>query len=133
MDNGGSILKTDALARVKTPPERRQQLLDEFERSGLSGIKFAALVGVKYSTLAGWAAQRKRQGQTGSRAIRSGKRSPPVQWVEAVLDQAQSQSGQNCVLTVRLKSGAQMQISHASQVGLAAALLQALEKAPPSC
>jgi hypothetical protein len=112
MDEGGPILKTDALARVKTPPERRQQLLDEFERSGLSGIKFAALVGVKYSTLAGWAAKRKRQGQTAAAAIRSGKSPPPVQWVEAVLDQAQSQSG---------------------QIGLAAALLQALEKAPPSC
>jgi hypothetical protein len=41
------ILKTDVLGRVKTAPARREQLLDEFERSGLSGQKFAALAGVK--------------------------------------------------------------------------------------
>jgi hypothetical protein len=56
-----------------------------------------------------------------------------MQWVEAVLDQAQSPSGQHGALTVRLKSGAQMQINHASQVQLAAALLQALEKPVPAC
>jgi hypothetical protein len=40
-----SVLKTDGLGRVKTPVARREQLLEEFERSGLSGIKYAALVG----------------------------------------------------------------------------------------
>ncbi len=41
---GETILKTDAKGRVQTPPERREKLLEEFERSGLSGSKFAALV-----------------------------------------------------------------------------------------
>ena len=31
-----TIIKTDVLGRIKTPAERREQLLDEFERSGLS-------------------------------------------------------------------------------------------------
>ena len=31
-----AMLKTDVLGRVKTPQERREQLLDEFERSGLT-------------------------------------------------------------------------------------------------
>jgi hypothetical protein len=52
-----TILKTDVLGRVKTPKERREQVLDEFERSGLSGKKFAALVGIKYPTLATWWAE----------------------------------------------------------------------------
>ena len=50
-----TILKTDMLGRVKMPLARREQLLDEFERSGLSGQKFAAVVGVKYPTFATWA------------------------------------------------------------------------------
>jgi len=112
MDEAVRFSKTDALAGVKTPPERRQHCSMSFERSGLSGIKFAALVGVKYSTLAGWAAKRKRQGQTAAAGHSIRQKPPPVQWVEAVLDQAQSQSG---------------------QIGLAAALLQALEESPPSC
>jgi hypothetical protein len=29
-----TILKTDVLGRVKTPKERREKLLDEFEKSG---------------------------------------------------------------------------------------------------
>ncbi len=129
LTGSGQILKTDALTRVRTPPERRAQLLDEFEQSGLSAVKFAAVVGVKYQTFAGWVAQRKRRGQSG---LPPGK-TPPVRWVEAVLDQASNHPCQNPGLTVRLKSGAQVEIRHAGQIGLAAALLQALEKVSPPC
>ena len=41
-----AIRKTDVLGRIKTPAARREQLLDEFERSGLSGCKFAELAGI---------------------------------------------------------------------------------------
>ena len=41
------ILKTDVMGRVRTPKARRQALLEEFERSGVSGKKFAGLVGVR--------------------------------------------------------------------------------------
>ena len=60
-DTGSPLLKSDALGRVRTPPERREQLLDEFERSGISGVKFAELTGLKYQTLATWLQQRKRR------------------------------------------------------------------------
>jgi hypothetical protein len=40
MDPGTEILKTDARGRVATPVARREELLDEFERSGLSGAEF---------------------------------------------------------------------------------------------
>ena len=46
------VLKTDVLKRVRTPLERREALLEEFERGGVSGKKFAALVGVNYQTFA---------------------------------------------------------------------------------
>ena len=48
------VLKQDVLGRVKTPKARREQLLDEFERSGLPGLKFAELAGIKYQTFATW-------------------------------------------------------------------------------
>ncbi|HTV41838.1 MAG TPA: hypothetical protein VMF08_14745, partial [Candidatus Sulfotelmatobacter sp.] len=55
-----SILKTDVIGRVRTPSSLREQLLDEFEKSGLSGQEFAKLVGVKYLTFATWAQRRRR-------------------------------------------------------------------------
>jgi hypothetical protein len=39
------MLKTDVLGPVKTPATRREQLLDEVERSRLSGLTYAELVG----------------------------------------------------------------------------------------
>lgn len=133
-ESSGQILKTDALARVRTPPERRQQLLDEFEGSGLSGAKFAALVGVKYSTLAGWAAQRRRQGRAGSSAAPPSPNPSKLRWVEAVLDQAQGQAGRNvAALTVQLPGGARLEVGHLHQVELAAALVRALAQPPAPC
>jgi hypothetical protein len=41
-------MTTDARGRVRVPVERREALLDEFERSGLSGVKFAQMAGLKY-------------------------------------------------------------------------------------
>ena len=133
-ENEPPLLKTDTLDRVFTPPARRQQLLDEFERSGLSGVKFAALAGLKYQTFASWVQARHRQrGGTGS------AKAPPdpaarVRWLEAVIDQAQGQSGGiGAALRVRLPGGAQLEITHAGQVPLAAALLAALEKPAAPC
>jgi hypothetical protein len=59
-----AIITTDVLGRVKTPAARREQLLDEFERSGLSGSKFAELAGIKYSTFATWGQKRRRARST---------------------------------------------------------------------
>ena len=54
-------LKTDVLGRVRTPTARREALLAEFERSGVSGRKFAGLMGVNYQTFASWVQQWRRQ------------------------------------------------------------------------
>ena len=55
------ILKTDVLGRVRTPKTRREALLAEFARSGVSGKNFAALVGVHYQTFASWVQHWRRQ------------------------------------------------------------------------
>ena len=129
-----SIVKTDSLARMRTTPQRRQELLQEFGRSGLSGAKFAALVGVKYSTFAQWASKHKRarpvQAASGSKVDGAAK----VRWLEAVLDQAQVQPGKDSPgLIVRLSGGACLEIDGLNQIELAAALLRALEKPTASC
>ena len=55
------ILKQDGRGRVRTPARRREALLDEFEKSGASGAKFARLAGIKYATFAGWVLKRRKQ------------------------------------------------------------------------
>src|SRR5271170_4392738 len=83
------ILKQDVLGRVKTPKARREQLLDEFERSGLPGQKFAELAGIKYQTFATWAQKRRREcGDYAAGKVKAAK--PSVQWLEAVVASAQN-------------------------------------------
>ena len=53
-----SLLKEDLAGRVRVPAAKRLQILEEFDRSGMSGLAFAALVGVKYQTFASWRRRR---------------------------------------------------------------------------
>jgi hypothetical protein len=123
----GVVLKTDGLGRVKTPSERREQLLDEFERSGLTGTKFAALAGIKYQTFAAWLAKRRRQRDPASTV--PAKPVDSMQWLEAVVQQAHNAGGQSQAgLVVELPGGARVQIREVKQAILAAALVRALEQ-----
>ena len=54
------ILKTDSLGRVRTSPERREAILDDFEQSGMSGVAYARRHGINYQTFATWIQKRKR-------------------------------------------------------------------------
>ncbi|MFT4640837.1 MAG: transposase, partial [Verrucomicrobiales bacterium] len=55
------ILKIDSRQRVRVGRQRREALLDEFERSGLSGPAFSKRHGIKYSTFASWSLKRRKQ------------------------------------------------------------------------
>jgi hypothetical protein len=124
------VLKTDVLGRVKTPAARRESLLDEFERSGLCGQKFAALVGIKYQTFATWIQKRRRQ-RGAYPAVKVPVKTPKqLRWLEAVVEQAQNADGKNPLgLVLELPGGAKVQINDAKQAALAAVLLRALQ--PP--
>ena len=115
------ILKVDTRGRVTSTAKRRAALLEEFDRSGLSGKKFAELAGVKYPTFATWLQQRRRQGQPAAQPAAT------VRWLEAVVDQA-SRSGDNQSLVVTLPGGARLELSDLKQVPLTAALLRSLAK-----
>lgn len=56
-----SVLKADKMGRVRTPAARREELLAEFEKSGLSGTQFAELAGANYQTTATWIEKRREQ------------------------------------------------------------------------
>src|SRR5665213_143688 len=95
----GLILKTDARGRVRTPAKRREELLEEFDRSGLSGKKFAELTGLKYQTFATGLQKRGRAGKPSSKAADT------VRWLEAVVDQAQSSGGRPPMALVLILPG----------------------------
>lgn len=125
------ILKTDSRGRVRTPVKRREALLDEFDRSGVSAKKFAVLVGIKHQTFAAWVTQRRKLRAKG--CVQTPPTQKPVpsvprlQWVEAVVEKdtaPASQKGER--LSVHLPGGARMEIGDGRQVALAAELLQAL-------
>jgi hypothetical protein len=126
--DGSVVLKTDELGRVKTPAARREELLDEFERSGLSGTKFAAVVGIKYPTFANWVQGRRRRGELVAGKVPRTAREK-VRWLEAVVEPAQNPGGQSQpVLVLALPGGARVEIGDLKQIALAAALVRALQK-----
>lgn len=110
----------DTRGRMRISKEQRGLILEEFERSGVSGAEFARRSGLKYSTLAGW---RHRHG----RSHRPG-RLRPVRLLEAVLPTAPLSA-----LPVLLPGGARLEIGCAAQLPLAAALLRELEKPGTAC
>jgi hypothetical protein len=127
---GEQVLKTDVLGRMKTPAARREELLDEFERSGLSGKKFTELVGIKYPTFATWAQKRRRQRGAYPAAKVPARAADKVRWLEAVVDQDQRTGGESLqALVLELPGGAKVRITDAKQATLAAVLLRALQ--PP--
>ena len=121
------VLKQDVLGRVKTPKARREQLLDEFERSGLPGLKFAELAGIKYQTFATWAQKRRRQrGDYAAGELTAAKKS--VQWLEAVMAPGAAVKAGDLFLVLHLPGGVRVEISDVKQVEMAAALVRALQR-----
>jgi hypothetical protein len=123
------VLKQDVLGRVKTPAARREQLLDEFERSGLPGQRFAELAGIKYQMFATWAQKRRPSVATmPAGKLTAAKKS--VQWLEAVLAPppgAVVKTG-GLTLVLHLPGGVRVEMSDMKQVEMAVALVRALQK-----
>jgi hypothetical protein len=123
MSNEAMILKSDAGGRMLLSVERQVELVREFERSGLSGPRFAAIAGLKYQTFATW---RRKHGTLPATRRRPSVPPPGLgAWMEAVVE-----PGSGSALTVMLPGGASVSISHPSQTPLAAQLLRALAPVP---
>jgi hypothetical protein len=122
-----SIIKTDELGRRQTPAARRERLLEEFERSGLSAAKFAAVTGLKYSTFAAWV-QRRRKKPNAEAKVPT-KSADPVRWLEAMVATAQTDHETiSAVVVLQLPGQVRLEVKDESQVALAAMLVRALAK-----
>ena len=113
------VLKTDNVGRVITPRERREEILAEFDRSGMSGLAFARHYGIKYQTFVAWRKKR-REGQGCTRANR-------INLVEAVIaTEVEPPVATGGIVQVRLPGGASVEIGNQDQAGLVACLLRNL-------
>lgn len=134
------LLKVDRRGHVRVPRARREALLDEFERCGVGAAEFAAHIGVKYTTFSHWKRCRdlNRARQTKANADTEAGKSNPV-WLEAIPETPVLSSGEassHCptinlpmtALPVILPGGARVEISHPSQLRLAAGLLEMLRR-----
>ena len=126
-ESNGDLLRTDEKGRVRTPRERRESLLDEFERSGVSGAKFAEITGLKYSTFAAWVSQRRRARSSGAKQEAPKNAATTVRWLEALVDKSASNATGH--LSLILPNGVRIEIVDATQATLAAVFLRAWEKA----
>jgi hypothetical protein len=122
------ILKADTRGRVRVSAERREELLSEFERSGISAMRFAKMAGVKYATFANW---RQRRRETKAKA-QAGDEMPlgesvagsrPVRLFEAFMEPGRSAAVSGGGLTIEFSSGARMVVESPVQLRLAAELL----------
>jgi transposase-like protein len=77
--------RPDRLGRVRTPRARREELLAEYERSGLTQAAFARGAGVRYPTFAHWVQERRRAGDGAAEAPAA---SQPPRFVELRLPTA---------------------------------------------
>jgi hypothetical protein len=126
------ILKVDTAGRVWTPREQREAALDEFERSGMPASKFAERIGVKYSTFATWAHQRRKLRGCVD-AVQEPRGEPAVlKWVEAVPEDVRAAAAARA-LVVHLPGGARMEIADDAQAVIAAGLLRALGAGGAGC
>lgn len=107
----------DAKGRVRTPAAKREEILGEFERSGLSGVRFAELAGIRYSTLASWL----RRGRLAAAAAADSAR--PVRFLEAMVEKVAANPGG---LEVDLPGGARLRIAETGQIPLAVQLIRSL-------
>ena len=119
MDTTSIILKTDSRGRVCMPPQRREELLLEFERSGLPATKFAQLAGVRYQTFATWVQKHKKRHPTTGAAASAA----PLRFAEVVPAIATPACG---MLRVVLPGGAVIEVADGAQAEVAAQLLKAL-------
>ena len=119
------ILKVDSRRRVRVSRQRRNAILDEFERSGLSGAAFAKLHGIKYSTFASWSLKRRKQSPN---IAPFATRSPD--FAEVVIDESESKTAWHApgTLRIHLPGGAWLLLEgDATQSKLAAQFLRSLQ------
>jgi transposase-like protein len=122
MESGSEILKVDEVGRVRTPPEKREAMLAEYERSGMTGAQFARFVGVRYSTLMYWLQKRRKQTSQGGEEKANWRKDHP-RWLEASVAGEGRHSEE---LVVEIDGGIRMLVSNRTQAALAGEVLRTM-------
>jgi transposase-like protein len=112
-----TIIKSDRSGRPRYKPAYREEVLDAYEASGMSGPAFARHCGLKYPTFAGWVARRRRGRKAGG---------PPRARPGGFLLAEFSDGLAEAPLRITLPGGAAAEIGSPSQAALLASLLKAL-------
>ena len=121
------LLQKDTRGRIRMPAERRQAILDEFERCGMSGAAFAKHHGIKYQTFASWRQKLRRD------RVRSAADPKPLALTEVVVNQSARTAGREAGLRIELPGGATLHIHQPVEARLAAAVLAALAERGSGC
>jgi hypothetical protein len=126
-EEAGQILRRDARGHVLVSRERREALLAEYDRGGMSGVKFAQYVGIKYSTLAYWLQSRRRARGREKLLLKAGAETGGGKstggWIEAVVEEGSPPRMPTGTLRIDFAGGAYCQISSTGEAALAAELL----------
>lgn len=126
------LVKQDSRGRVRYGRERREELLGEFERSGMSAAGFARLSGVRYTTFAGWVHRRKQVAKRDGVAAFEEERSGPIRLLEAMVEHHGSSGGAadrgskargSVGLRIELPGGSGLMIESPVQMQMAAELV----------
>ena len=122
----GELVTTDSKGRLRVSREQRKAGLARFEQSGMSGAKFAAVAGIKYSTFAGWV-QRYRRTKSKA-ALRR------LRLLEAVVNPSHApERTSEHVLVVHLPGQVRIELSSVAQVPLVTQLIRGLQGGPAGC
>ena len=119
MEAGAEILKVDEAGRVQMPPGKREAMLAEYDRSGMTGAQFARFVGVRYSTLMYWLQKRRKEAGPSEQTARPDH----PRWLEARVE-GEVPKCEN--LVVEMGSGVRMLVGSRRQAGLAGEVLRAM-------
>jgi len=111
------IIKSDRSGRPRYKPAYREEVLDAYESSGMTGPAFARHCGLKYPTFAGWVARRRRGKEGGGP-----RRARTAGFLLAEFSDGPAEAP----LRVTLPCGAVAELGAPSQAALLAALLNAL-------
>jgi hypothetical protein len=107
--------------------ERRRTLLEEFDRSAMTGRKFAAWAGIKYSTFSNWLRARRK---LPSPSAPGAENAPGPRWLEAVVSNSADRKAEvktkPGVLVVEAAGGVRIEIADEAQIKLVAQLLREL-------
>ena len=132
--SGDGVLKVDRKGRVRTPPERREALLDEYEKSGMSGKGFAEHYGINYQTFYSWRCKRRKargSAKRGKRPASAGAaETPSFTLAVAELPAPEAAPPDGGLLEVALPGGVHLSVTSVAGARLAVELIRLLGKAP---